>query len=82
MNFFLKSAGTFEDMSAVGSSYQTEKPRAASGASNLKARFEKMAQGDEEVRLIFCKRTVFESKYNSETVFESKFNRKTGRKRG
>eukprot|EP00795_Rhopilema_esculentum_P005318 gene5318-487_t len=44
-----KSAGTFEEMSGVSSSYQPDRPRGGSGtASSLKARFENIAKADEE----------------------------------
>ena len=56
-----QSAGTFNDMTGVdGTSYKTDKPRSESGsAGNLKARFEQLAKGDEEVSclnfyLIIC----------------------------
>ena len=47
---FFQSAGTFEDMTGVTSSYQPDRPRGSSGsASSLKARFENIAKADEEV---------------------------------
>ena len=45
---FVQSAGTFEQMSGVSSSYKADKPAASGNAGSLKARFEQMAkQGDE-----------------------------------
>lgn len=36
-------------MTGASSTYQADKPRAGSGAANLKARFEKLAQDQDQV---------------------------------